>query len=773
MAVRVKFGVGIGVVAAVLVVALIGAQAAAASFTSLYGGDLDCTVQPANGNVRLCGGPTTTWDGATKVDVNVILPPEPASGPDGPYPVIGDFHGWGGSKIGIDPQTQGWAQSGYVVFSMSDRGWGDSCGAQDPDKVLQSPKCASGYNHLMDDRYEVRDAQYLISVLADEGVAEPQKIGATGVSYGGGLSMALAALRDRVMLPDGSLVPWKSPDGTAMAVAAAVPQWPWTDLAYSLMPNGRTLDYVADSPYLGPDGTAPIGIEKSSYVSGLYAIGQLESNYALPGADPGADLVSWFALIGAGEPYDQNPAAGAIVNEITSHHSSYYIDHAEPPAPLLIQSGWNDDLFPPDEAIRFYNRTRTQFPGNPVSLFFMDDGHARSQNKQADVATFEARQNAWFDYYLKGVGAAPGSSAEALTTTCGAPSGGPFTAPTWRDLAPGEIRLDSAAAQTVVPGAGDPSIGQAFDPIAGGGACATASGADQAGVATYRLPAAPGGGFTLIGSPTIVADIASPGPESELAARLLDVSPAGTETLIARGLLRPGSGGARTVFQLHPQAFHFAAGDVAKLELLPSDAPYARPSNAQAPITVSNLQLRLPVLEQPGSLGGLVQEPAAKIVPPGYQLAIDYRTGGGARGGPLIVRGGVVGLGPGRILATPESLLLRLRCTGFAPCSGDLSISAGSRSGVRRRLASGSYSIPGRRTRRLKLPLSKAGRRIVAAQRRHRGRRRSFSARLAFDDSGRPTLFELTRRVHLTDSSGIRQPRCCRTRSSRDSGRRG
>ena len=31
--------------------------------------------------------------------------------------------------------------------------------------------------------------------------------------------------------------------------------------AYSLMPNGRTLDYVADAPYLGPDGMAPIGIQ--------------------------------------------------------------------------------------------------------------------------------------------------------------------------------------------------------------------------------------------------------------------------------------------------------------------------------------------------------------------------------------------------------------------------------------------------------------------------------------------------------------------------------
>jgi predicted acyl esterase len=668
-----------GTCVAALVAAMFVAPAAGAGFPNLYGEDVACVAQPANGGVRLCGGPTTTWDGTTKIDVNVILPPQPASGPDGPYPVIGDFHGWGGSKIGLGSQTQAWAEDGYVVFSMSDRGWGNSCGGADPERIA-TPKCAAGYNHLMDDRFEVRDAQYLISVLADEGVAQPQKVGATGVSYGGGLSMALAALGDREMLPDGTLVPWESPEGKPMALAAAVPQWPWSDLAYSLMPNGRTLDYVVDSPYRGPDGTAPIGVEKASYVGGLFATGQALSNYAVPGTDPGADLVTWYGLINAGEPYDSNPATPAIVAEITAHHSSYYIDHSQAPAPLLVQSGWNDDLFPVDEAIRFYNRTRSQYPGNPISLYVMDDGHARSQNKAADEEAFEARQDAWFDHYLKGIGPEPSSSVEALTTTCGGPSAGPYRAATWKDLAPGEIRFESAAPQTVVPGSGDPTIAKTFDPIAEGNACATAPGADQPGVATYRLPAAPAGGFTLIGSPTVVADIATTGADSELAARLLDVSPTGTETLVARALLRPGSGGPKSVFQLHPQAYRFAPGDVPKLELLPSDAPYARPSNAQAPIAISNLQLRLPVLEQPGSLGGVVQTPAPKVVPPGYELAADYLVapapGGGAGGGlpgtafRKLIRSTLVG--PAKLRG--RRVLLRARCPQGAGASCRISV---------------------------------------------------------------------------------------------------
>jgi predicted acyl esterase len=579
-----------GAAAALLVVLALVPSARAVS-PPLFGGDVGCAAQAANGNVRLCAGETTTWDGVTKIDVNVVLPPQPGSGEDGPYPLIGLFHGWGGHKIGLeDPRVQQWAEAGYAVFSMSDRGWGNSCGATDPDRLTAA--CAQGYNHLMDDRYEVRDAQYLISVLADEGVAEPKKIGATGVSYGGGMSLALAALRNRTMLPDGTLVPWKSPGGKEMELAAAVPQWPWSDLAYSLMPNGSFLDTANDSPYLGPSGNAKIGVEKLSFVSGLYGTGLATSNYSA--TDTEANLTGWYALINAGEPYDSNPLAAGIVKQITTYHSSYYIDHSEAPAPLLIQNGWNDDLFPVDEAVRFYNRTRAEHPGDPISLFLMDDGHARSQNKPADEALFLQRENAWLDHYLKGVGPEPSSSAEALTTVCGGPSEGPYKAESWHQLATGEVQLNSAAPQTILPGAGNPAIGLAFDPIAGSGACATASGANQLGVANYRLPVqAPG--FTLLGSPTIKADLATVGEDSELAARLLDVLPNGEERLVARGLLRPGKGGKAIVFQLHPQGYRFAAGDTVKLELLPADVPYARPSNLQAPITISNLQLRLPV----------------------------------------------------------------------------------------------------------------------------------------------------------------------------------
>ena len=57
----------------------------------------------------------------------------------------------------------------------------------------------------------------------DEGVADPNRIGATGESDGGGVSLELETLKDRVMSTSGALSPWTSPAGTALHIAAAAP----------------------------------------------------------------------------------------------------------------------------------------------------------------------------------------------------------------------------------------------------------------------------------------------------------------------------------------------------------------------------------------------------------------------------------------------------------------------------------------------------------------------------------------------------------------------
>ena len=72
------------VVMAVAAVLLAMAPAARADFPSLFAGGVACALQPANGNVRLCSGTTATWDGKTKIDVDVILRRRSVPGPTGP-----------------------------------------------------------------------------------------------------------------------------------------------------------------------------------------------------------------------------------------------------------------------------------------------------------------------------------------------------------------------------------------------------------------------------------------------------------------------------------------------------------------------------------------------------------------------------------------------------------------------------------------------------------------------------------------------------------------
>jgi len=769
---------------AVIGVLVVAPAAQAAPPTEVLGG---VTCVPATEGITECNGTTETFDG-TKIDVNVFLPPESLGA--GPFPLIGDFHGWGGSKQGLktnepapgltfeqkDPRIKHWAESGYAIFSMTDRGWGLSCGKYDLGKGL--PNCTNGWNHLMDDRYEVRDAQYLMSELADENLVQPTKIGVTGISYGGGISIALGALRNREMEEDGALVPWTSPDGKAMEIAAAVPQWAWSDISAALAPNGRNLDYVTDSPYRGPTGKLPIGVMKFSYTEALYKTGGEEEGIGRYSPSKFDSIPLWRERLRGGEPYSAG-GTDEMIEELSTYHSAFGIDHSEAPAPMLLQNGWNDDLFPVDEALRYYQRTRAQYPDDPISLFFADYGHSRSQNKKADVEAFNARLEAWFAHYLKGEGTSPSSSVEALTTTCpsSAASKGPYTASNWAGLQPGEVRLQSDAPQVIghltageeqktaeegfvnpakfnpVSATFDPIIG----PIIGKTVCSSVPDTNQPLSANYRLGAAPAGGYTLMGSPTIIANIDVPSPNSEIAARLVDVSPEGTETLIARGLYRPEGGPQEMLFQLHPQAYKFEAGHVAKLELLSSDNPYGRWSNLQTNITVNSLELRLPVNDQPGSLGGLVQSPAPKVVPAGYTLAKEFEQpappappSGGGSPPPKPVTPAKVGFAgiAGKLTANGKAVIVPVRCSSDGACAGTLAFStkkSGKKAGTV--IARGNYSLATGTATNVKLPLTNAGRKLVKNE--IAAKKKSLSGVLQLQDVGRANTLTLNRAAQL------------------------
>ena len=560
---------------------------------------------------------------------------------------MADIHGFGNSRYEyLDPASEAytgnaysWAKDGYAVLTYTARGLWGSCGTPEA-RAAGGAACAKGYIHLADLRYEARDTQELIGRLVDEGVADAHAIGVTGDSYGGGQSLELAALRNRTMQPDGKLVPWRSLGGTPLQIAAAAPVIPWSDLIGAIAPNGRTLTYAL----AGPAATyTPVGVFKASFMNGIAAAAQFATGpgqpvgepfvpgrpmgyLAPPGTDRDADVISWVERADQGEPYD-DANAQALVQRVDHYHSPYQVDSSVAPPPLFIASGFTDDLFPVDEALRFANRTRRDHPRTPLSLMFGDFGHQRAANKPADRKRLLDAIHTWFDHWLRGRGPAPFEGVLATTQTCphDAPSGGPFSAPTFAGLAHGEVRFSSSSPQTVDSTGGDPDVARAIDPVAGGGDdCATTSAAAEPGTASWSLPAAQGAGYTLLGAPTILAHLTVSGTSSsaQLAGRLWDVAPGGgSQTLVARGLYRP-TGSGTEVWQLHANGWHFAAGHVAKLELLGADAPYARPSNGAFQVAVSGLELRLPVQDAPG---GQVQTALAPLVPAGQQSVLGER----------------------------------------------------------------------------------------------------------------------------------------------------
>lgn len=587
---------------------------------SLNAGQRHCTGSIVVGNVST----VPSFDG-TPIDVSVTLPPAPSSGPDGGYPVVGVFHGYGGQKFAPSSTTvQRWAQLGYAVLSITDRGFWGSCGVLVPDKT---GPCEDGYIRLMSNAYEVRDVQYLLGLLADEGLIHPQRIGAAGGSYGGGMSLQLGALKNRVQLEDGRLVPWTSPDGTPMRIAATAPAYTWSDLQAALQPNGSTLDYAAENPYTGPNGDRRFGVQKRFFSTQLYSGGALAGYYAPAGSDPTADITSWKLFNDTGGPYDGHTLALQQTAEFPNH-GAYYTDISEPPAPALLINGWNDDLFPVDESLRYYNRVRANQPDAPIKMLHLNIGHTpRGGGTTLDdfVHTIQA-ENEWFNHYVRGRGAEPidaRGGVDVLTTRCAGTTpvnGDHYRAATWAALSPGEIRVRGDATQTV---ANDSAPAESFH-TGSTNACADGPAADTPGAAVYTL-SAPADGFTLAGTPTVIADLTVNGANDALLSRLYDVDPdAGTAKLIARGVYRPtGTGSSRQVFQLSPQAYRVAPGHVVKLELLGEDQPFTGKATGQQPITVRNLELRLPTVESPGAAGGLVRTPAEKVLPPGYVLARD------------------------------------------------------------------------------------------------------------------------------------------------------
>ncbi|MDX1511922.1 MAG: CocE/NonD family hydrolase C-terminal non-catalytic domain-containing protein, partial [Nitriliruptorales bacterium] len=363
----------------------------------------------------------------------------------------------------------------------------------------------------------------------------------------------------------------------------------------------------------------PIGVYLKSYMDALLLLAESRGYVMNTGTGPVEwDLEAIVEALNAGEPYDAFVAQLAEAH--LTRHGALGIDGT--PAPMLLQNGFTDDVFPPREGLKLYNDLHRRFENPDVVLLMGDYGHSRSANRDLAAEAFNDIATEFFNSRLKdeGDGPAPGS-VFVYEMTCPAVGDdaalerGPFTAPSWRELAPERVGFGADGVQTVAWLGGDPSVGLNFDPIPQTNPlfgtfdpCKTVPPPTwpPGTVATADLNVDEA--FTMAGLPTIRADVVTVGSFGQLNGRLYDVDAEGNHRLITRGTYRlePNQSG-EIVFQLQGNAYTFEAGRTILLELAPSDAPTFRQPDRPFVVEVTDLSIELPVLaagSAPGDVEG-------------------------------------------------------------------------------------------------------------------------------------------------------------------------
>ena len=326
-----------------------------------------------------------------------------------------------------------YAQRGYAVMNYSERGWGNSCGFK---KSRTKPACNEGWWHFADQRFEVRDAQYLLGLLADERIAKPER------HRRGGRLLGQRPV-DAAGLP---ARPGAADQRQARALEVAGRPRAQDQRRRAALDLGRPglrppVQRPLQGHRLARPGPPPTRSACSARAyADLFLIAGSTKGYIAPkGADPTADPKEIFAASNAGEPYGKN-----LEQPLNQMRRFSGITRLQPKAaPLLMMSGWNDDLFPPEQTARSYRILRKAHGDSYVHLQWGDVGHPRAQNKHNTYVLFNKEVHNFFDHFLKGEGKRGlprNGGITAMTTTC------PEKAPGQRPL-PGQRSGQALARQ--------------------------------------------------------------------------------------------------------------------------------------------------------------------------------------------------------------------------------------------------------------------------------------------------------------------------------------
>ncbi|KOU40535.1 alpha/beta fold hydrolase [Streptomyces sp. WM6378] len=441
-------------------------------------------------------------------------------------------HGFGGSKDEVKGQAEQLARDGYAVMTWSARGFGKS----------------SGQIGLNDPQFEVKDVSRLIDWLAKrpevrlDGAGDP-RVGVTGVSYGGAISLLAAGYDKRVD-----------------AIAPEMTYWNLSDVFF---PDG-----VYKKLWAGIFVSTAGGCQKfEPRICAMY------------------DRVAT-----AGQPDDEAEKL------LESKSPSAVGDRIKVPA--LIMQGQTDSLFPLGQADAMAKRIAAN--GAPVSVDWIAGGH---DGGDRETGRTQARVTQWFDRYLKDDKGADTGPAFRVTRTGGVNS--TDGAAQLRGASGGSYPGLESGRQAIAltgreqsfdnpPGGAPPAISAV--PGLGTGL----SGLSSLGVGLSldfpgqyaRFDSAPlKTGVHVTGSPTVELKVKSSGDTAVLFGKVYDVGPDGKQQVLPSQLVAPirvdGAKGGKTVELTLPAVDHnVEAGHRLRLVVAATDLGFASPA-APATYTVS------------------------------------------------------------------------------------------------------------------------------------------------------------------------------------------
>ncbi|MFE4212136.1 alpha/beta fold hydrolase [Streptomyces sp. NPDC056844] len=428
------------------------------------------------------------------------------SGGTKPRPAVLIGHGFGGSKNDVRAQAEKLAADGYAVMTWSARGFGTTTG----EITLNAPDG------------EVKDVSGLIDWLAGrpevqlDAKGDP-RVGVTGASYGGAVSLLAAGYDERVD-----------------AIAPVISYW---NLADALFPDG-----VFKKLWAGIFVSSGGGCERFQ-----------------------KQLCEMYERVAvSGTP---DAAARKLLAERSPEAVADRID-----VPALILQGQSDSLFPLGQADAMAKAIKAN--GAPVSVDWIAGGHDGGDDEGDRV---EGRVGDWFDRYLKQDKGADTGPGFRVTRTGGVDStdGAALKRGASSDSYPG---LTSGGRKIPLTGAGQqPGAGGAMDrPASGGGQSATAKNLTQtfrnpAGASPPSVSAVPGiggglsqlsslgvgfsldfpgqyarfdsapldGAVHVTGSPTVRVNVKADQGDAVLFGKVYDVSPDGKQQVLPSQLVSP------------------------------------------------------------------------------------------------------------------------------------------------------------------------------------------------------------------------------------------